>query len=587
MVGKSERSDNLIRPRDFIDILGTDWPFRPITVITVLIITFLPTTASELSRLANPSLLAAVGVATLSVTVLGTLLFLVGIVFPARWRRSLPLIIATLMAVGAARGFLVSTFVSASGIEAHPHLVSRVVLAAISLPPVLSLVSIVVSRVVDARTRSLTTRTDIAETERTRERFLREVRESDARLIAEIDEVLRPAIVDISRDVRRGKTTRSELADSLDRLADGIIRPLSHTLATAPSEFSTPRPPIALSVDAPGTPTIREQLSPAYSGLGVLLGSGTVLVDLVPVVPAFVAALIAGLSVFIAVQGVVAIIGRRRWAFLPAVLLVMAVHAVVWIPGHLINMAVIFPPAMSFQPWAVSFVAMPVLGLLYLLIIRGAYSSRNNLLRLENTRLNVVLQMSEARRRTWLHQRHLTHTLHSTIQSRVHAEARLVREGAGSLSSLEQNRIIATVTSVLSSVTEGPPHSIDAVKGINDMIAFWSGMCDISLTVDSDVLDAANGDADVAEAIQIVTLEMISNAIRHGDAKSITITMKRNTPDTIRIVAVNNGRSVDSSQAPGLGSRLYDELTAEWTISNGTPVTVRAVIAARGNTLES
>ena len=169
MADRSDRIDNLIRPRDFVDILGTGWPFRAITVFPYAAVTLLPTTASELGRLANQSLPVALVVAALSVSVLVGLVGLLRLVLPAAWRRSSAIVIAALLVAGAARGIIVSTIMAATGLEIHSHLSSRIFLGALSLPPVLALVSLVVSRVVTARQKSLSTRDEISATERNRE----------------------------------------------------------------------------------------------------------------------------------------------------------------------------------------------------------------------------------------------------------------------------------------------------------------------------------------------------------------------------------------------------------------------------------
>jgi signal transduction histidine kinase len=225
------------------------------------------------------------------------------------------------------------------------------------------------------------------------------------------------------------------------------------------------------------------------------------------------------------------------------------------------------------------------LGLLYQLIILGSFSWRNQLARLDNTRRNAAFQLSEARRRAWLRQRHLTHTLHSSVQSRVLAESRLVGSGAGSLSSAEQRRSRGTLDMVIDAIDDDPSVSIDALGGIVDMVAFWKGMCEISLTVQPELLSTV--DAETAESVLIVTSEMISNAVRHGTATSMSIEIHRDTPDTIRVHAVNNGRGLGDEHRPGLGMSLYDELSTEWQIPPGEPFTVVALIAARGNRFDA
>lgn len=584
MAAKADRSENLVRPRDFVDILSTDWLFRPITVFVYLAITLLPTTASELGRLVEPSLLVAIGVATLSVSVLGVLLFVVGITIPARARRSRLIVLFALMSVGTMRGIVVSGLVDSAGLEEHSHLWSRVILSTLSVAPVLALVSVVVSRIVSSRELAQSTQISIAETEQTRDMILADIRESDERLLTEVGSSLRPAIEKLTASVSGQSVRRAPFADSLSALATDLIRPLSHTLATNTSSRRFPRGPVTPQLSEVSAPTYGDQVNPVFLGLGVFLGSGTVLVDLLPMGNALVAALISGGFIYALMQVMVTVLGKTQLPYLAITAVNSAVLSVSWLPPHLFNEQFVFPEPLSFQPWAVSVVAMPILGLTYQLIVLGAYSRRNQLATLENTRRDMVFQLSEARRRAWLRQRHLTHTLHSTAQSRVLAEARLIRSGKGSLDKADVARTVSTLDSVLEVVKSDPPVVIDAIRGITDVVEFWAGMCEITLDVDPRAVPES--DVEVAEAIHVIALEMISNAIRHGKATTIDITISREAADAIRVTSRNNGKPVATKRRAGLGVLLYSELAAEWEFVSVKPVTVTALIAARTNTMD-
>jgi len=241
----------------------------------------------------------------------------------------------------------------------------------------------------------------------------------------------------------------------------------------------------------------------------------------------------------------------------------------------------IYPADLQFRPWLISSIAMPLVGLFYQLVIVGEYSNRTSLARLDDARIEMLIQLSEARRRAWLRQRHLTHTLHSTVQSRVHAEARLVRSGSGKISSAERDHAINVVTSALNVVTAEPEESADAVMAIRQLVDFWSGMCTITLDVGPGVGESAAADDDFSRALQIASLEMISNAIRHGHATEIAITIERSSPEIMMVVAANNGTPVSTSYRAGLGIALYDELAVHWSLTNGERVTTTAALAAR------
>lgn len=583
MVARLERSDNLVRPRDFVDVLSTPWPFRPITIATYAGVTFIPATASELGRLENPSIGVAAGIAAMSVGIAALMLFALKLLLPTSQRVPVPIIVVLLMFIGFFRGTFVATLVDSFGIESDSYFLTRQLVGLTSVPIVLALISLVVSRILTSRDARRTTRVEISTTESTRDRVLDDVLASGARLVAEVDGTVRPAVDEIVRDVSNGTSSRAELANRIDALVSEVIRPLSHALATTGSAFPSTQRDARHMFTATSGPSIREQFSPAFTAVSSFLGGLSVLMDMAPLPTAILAAVTVGVVTYAVLSVVGIAVGKRRTSNIVAVVVVGAIHAVGWIPSHLVNVSAVFPPNFPFNPWVVGVIGSVVLGWIYQLIVLGAYSSRNQLVRLDNARVDMVLQLSEARRRAWLRQRHLTHTLHSTVQSRVHAEARLVRSGTGTLTASERRRVTETVRSVLDAVNDEPPAAVDAVRGIRDTIAFWSGMCDILLQISPDAEHAIGADAEVAEAVNIVALEMISNAIRHGHATVIDVEILRDSPETIRIIAVNNGESVDANYSAGLGMALYDELCAQWEIRGEVSVTIEAVIAARGN----
>jgi hypothetical protein len=581
MVVEQETSESLFRLRDFTDILTTSWPFRPVTIFIYLAVTLIPTTASELGRLAEPSLIVAFGVATLSVSVIGVLLFIAKFALPARFRASLPIVLVVLFSAGALRGTIFSNFMDLTDLEEQSHLISRLFLATLSLPPVLALVSVVVSRIVLSRDRSANTQIEISAIEQRRDLILSDIAASDAQLLDQVDSTLRPAVESLSKQIRNQPGSRESITHALHSLANDVIRPLSHTLASNPIPTRVARVPLARHTVALGVLTFREQVNPALVGLAVFLGSGTVLLDILPLANAAASSVVSGVVVFTVLRILVFLVGDARWPVLGVTAVNSVVLAFSWTPAHLFNQTILFPEAIVFGAWITSFIAVPLLGLLYQLIILGSYSARNQLARLEETRRNMAFQLSEARRRAWLRQRHLTHALHSSVQSRVLAESRLVGSGSGSLNSAEQQRSLGTLEMVLDTIDDDPSVSIDALGGIEDMVSFWAGMCEISLTVQPGLLSTV--DSETAESVLIITSEMISNSIRHGAATSVSIEIVRDSPEAIRITTVNNGRGVDENHRPGLGMSLYDELSAEWQILSGEPVTVVALVSARGN----
>jgi anti-sigma regulatory factor (Ser/Thr protein kinase) len=60
--------------------------------------------------------------------------------------------------------------------------------------------------------------------------------------------------------------------------------------------------------------------------------------------------------------------------------------------------------------------------------------------------------------------------------------------------------------------------------------------------------------------------EGISNAIKHGQATEIEVEAKI-ADKLIELSIVNNGKAPVNKAGKGFGSKLYDELTLDWNLS--------------------
>jgi two-component sensor histidine kinase len=62
--------------------------------------------------------------------------------------------------------------------------------------------------------------------------------------------------------------------------------------------------------------------------------------------------------------------------------------------------------------------------------------------------------------------------------------------------------------------------------------------------------------------------EAVSNAVRHGEAKRITISIDRSADELLVIEVADDVRGFWGSTKAGVGSRMFDDLTVDWSISN-------------------
>ncbi len=120
----------------------------------------------------------------------------------------------------------------------------------------------------------------------------------------------------------------------------------------------------------------------------------------------------------------------------------------------------------------------------------------------------------------------------------------------------------------------------DPAQIIENLRELWSDAVDISLTMSPDDLAEIRKHPDTAYAVAEIVREACQNALRHGHATAIEISIRAIAPNqTIAIGVENTGTPIALEAHRGLGSQLFDDLTLQWTRSaTPTGTDFRAVL---------
>ena len=87
-------------------------------------------------------------------------------------------------------------------------------------------------------------------------------------------------------------------------------------------------------------------------------------------------------------------------------------------------------------------------------------------------------------------------------------------------------------------------------------------------------------DANARMCVNEICKEAVSNAVRHGEAKKIKISIDRSQDELLTIDVADDGRGFWGSTKPGVGSRMFDDLTIDWSLSNNRSIG-RTLLQAR------
>lgn len=201
---------------------------------------------------------------------------------------------------------------------------------------------------------------------------------------------------------------------------------------------------------------------------------------------------------------------------------------------------------------------LTVLGSATAIALRTRGTVREELERLLDGDLDDAV--GEASQR--LRDRELADRLHSGMQNRLIAAARRIETSGGSATVVREE--VEVVGRLLDELAEGGDGTVvDARTQVEDLVARWAGFVAVDVRLDDgvDALPPATQDR-VAQAVA----EAVNNAVRHGRAERVEVSVVPEGVDALRLVAEDDGVG-PVQRPPGLGSRLFDALSgADWSL---------------------
>ena len=401
-------------------------------------------------------------------------------------------------------------------------------------------------------------------------------------LTDEVHRSLDPLIADLDRQLesleREGDAGAA--LGSIRALVDDDLRPLSHRLAE-PIAVEIVAGPVVRGARTPRVPLpsrlrLSRLLDPAAMGIlaGIVSSSQSLRTPNVATAIAF--PILTGLLT--AAGTAIARLVLGRWD--PRLWLGVLVTALVG--GASLSLALVIQRSIGLAVPAFVQSAGALVGIVVGVItaVFVAVDARRTATE-EDLRASIASLESLAgvlRQHAFAARRHLSSLLHGTIQSTLHAAAmRLAAPGTPTPMLLREVRAdIVTAVARLDEPHEAPVRIIDM---LSDIAELWDGTCTVRWTLDHQTVHVLSTSASLAMSAAEITRECVTNAIKHGGATEVWITIAR-SGDRVVLSALDNGSGIVDG-TPGLGSRLLDESCAVWrreSTSDGTQVTAELVV---------
>lgn len=152
--------------------------------------------------------------------------------------------------------------------------------------------------------------------------------------------------------------------------------------------------------------------------------------------------------------------------------------------------------------------------------------------------------------------------LHGVVQPAI-TSAAIRATNAPSITQEVKSQILGDLERALKSLTNKSPASQSLEFNISEIKSVWQGICQIDFQVSSDVFVQAGKDPIVNQVINEILKEVVSNAVRHGNASNVNIQLILDGANDIQIVATNDGIRPVRDRVESVGSRMLEAICLE------------------------
>jgi signal transduction histidine kinase len=474
--------------------------------------------------------------------------------------------LALFAVAGIARGIVIGVCLSAAGGDASPQLAYRSLAGLFTISTVLTLTSLAINaaREHDDRLRALMAST-------------RALEEARAHLTVSIEARNEAAVARIQRELLQEFTLLdpsrpAEAVRMLERTASDMVRPLSHELASsipawspAPAELLRPgiNWPLVFDLASSGRP-----LRPLATAVSLAIPSFIFTFAFFPPAEVLLLMLDALVTTWLLLTAGNALLARITPGR-PVQVRVIAVTFTCLSAGAVIGFIAheIAGGSVAGQ-WAWFGATVASCTLAWLITITQAVDRqhRGDEERLATTEASLRWQIARVRQVQWQQHRTISRALHGPIQGAITAAAmRLdaaVRTGADAPTLMAQTRDqLCAAVSILERQPEVAP-GID--ESLEILIGTWEEVRTIATTMDTEATAALDNDELCRSCLRDVLTDAISNAVRHGDASIVDISISL-VGDEVLVRVRDNGATSGTAAIPGLGTRILDECSTRWS----------------------
>jgi hypothetical protein len=208
--------------------------------------------------------------------------------------------------------------------------------------------------------------------------------------------------------------------------------------------------------------------------------------------------------------------------------------------------------------------------LLLSLIVSATYIFQYNLVELREALSTKKQELKRDKalfeQRIWVARRNYTYMVHGDVQSLLSVALTRARDAARptkaelQLIRADLQKALELINAPLNKV------SIDLERELEALVKTWAGACDITFEIDATVRELLLADSNLAFCVNELSKEIVGNAFRHGGSNELHFSIEASAETTVELIATSNGLPPAANPKPGVGLRMFDELSITWSM---------------------
>ena len=388
-------------------------------------------------------------------------------------------------------------------------------------------------------------------------------------LLEQTQSTILPRLDEIQRSLEQN-SERVLIIDELRNLVNQQVRPLSQSLIQVAAHLGT--------ISVPNTPfqrtnrflqdrqQLRVLIRPMAMALVLLLGNWTLSYIVLGIEAAN-----WGIIFSLATLGIIAI----AKSLVPKALRVKPATAIIllFLIGFTAANATYWPLkdfSHNFQQdMLLLVVVLHIIGC----VIGFAYSKSVDLDRVAAQ--NQVMRENDALAREaalfeqqmWIARRNWSFVIHGTVQAALTAAITRLSSGEN-LEQYQIDLVRQDLARAVDALSKTPEPDVNLDSALANLAITWQGICELKFEISERAKRSLQRDPNARMCVNEICKEAVSNAVRHGEAKAVTISIDRSDDELLIIEAADNGSGYFGSPRSGVGSRMLDYLTISWSLIN-------------------